>query len=270
MVARTLTQHAAPTTFGAKAAGWLNGVVDAFERLCALRHPHPDRRGRRDMGRHHGAGDAAHRRRRPGGVSTGLVQSTATDLGLDVRLPWHTTRTPVTAAADALRRLHRPLGPDRLGHRHPGPPGDRRTERAGRRGPRRIVVDAAQAKSGVVHSRYGGPPCRHRSWRRPCTPPPRWPTTSGPTAHGMPNGTPYAPWPAATVVAGSQCGELLAGTCGACRSGWPKTSTRQTFSGNNEVIAELAGKAPSATYFGAVDRLIDESLDRAQVALGQR
>ena len=29
MVARTLTQHAAPTTFGAKAAGWLNGVVDA-------------------------------------------------------------------------------------------------------------------------------------------------------------------------------------------------------------------------------------------------
>ena len=39
MVARTLTQHAAPTTFGAKAAGWLNGVVDALERLHELVTP---------------------------------------------------------------------------------------------------------------------------------------------------------------------------------------------------------------------------------------
>ena len=39
MVARTLTQHAAPTTFGVKAAGWLNGVVDAFERVAALTTP---------------------------------------------------------------------------------------------------------------------------------------------------------------------------------------------------------------------------------------
>ncbi|EUA34643.1 lyase family protein [Mycobacterium xenopi 3993] len=39
MVARTLTQHAVPTTFGAKAAGWLNGVVDAYDRLTALTTP---------------------------------------------------------------------------------------------------------------------------------------------------------------------------------------------------------------------------------------
>ncbi|MGV7699720.1 lyase family protein, partial [Mycobacterium kansasii] len=39
MVARTLTQHAAPTTFGAKAAAWLNGVVDAFDRMAALTTP---------------------------------------------------------------------------------------------------------------------------------------------------------------------------------------------------------------------------------------
>src|ERR1700757_2809060 len=39
MVARTLTQHAAPTTFGAKAAGWLTGVVDALEFPDALAPP---------------------------------------------------------------------------------------------------------------------------------------------------------------------------------------------------------------------------------------
>ena len=39
MPGRTLTQHAAPTTFGAKAASWLNGVLDAAERLGALVTP---------------------------------------------------------------------------------------------------------------------------------------------------------------------------------------------------------------------------------------
>ena len=61
MVARTLTQHAAPTTFGAKAAGWLNGVVDAYERLDALEHPGPDRRGGRNVIGHHGVGDTDRR-----------------------------------------------------------------------------------------------------------------------------------------------------------------------------------------------------------------
>ena len=34
--ARTLTQHAVPTTFGLKAAGWLTGVLDAYDDLAAL------------------------------------------------------------------------------------------------------------------------------------------------------------------------------------------------------------------------------------------
>ena len=39
MVARTLTQNAVPTTFGAKAATWCNGVVDAYQQLSALTIP---------------------------------------------------------------------------------------------------------------------------------------------------------------------------------------------------------------------------------------
>ena len=36
MVARTLTQHAVPTTFGLKAAGWLTAVLDAYDGASAL------------------------------------------------------------------------------------------------------------------------------------------------------------------------------------------------------------------------------------------
>ena len=39
MVARTLTQHAVPTTFGLKAAGWLAGVLDAHDELAGLGFP---------------------------------------------------------------------------------------------------------------------------------------------------------------------------------------------------------------------------------------
>ena len=39
MVARTLTQHAVPTTFGLKAAQWLAGVLDAYDDLAALTFP---------------------------------------------------------------------------------------------------------------------------------------------------------------------------------------------------------------------------------------
>lgn len=39
MAGRTLTQHAVPTTFGLKAAGWLSSVRDARTRLAAVRLP---------------------------------------------------------------------------------------------------------------------------------------------------------------------------------------------------------------------------------------
>ncbi len=40
--------------------------------------------------------------------------------------------------------------------------------------------------------------------------------------------------------------------------------------GEQRVIAELAGKAPSGNYFGAGDALIDESLDRAKRIVKER
>ncbi len=69
-----------------------------------------------------------------------------------------------------------------------------------------------------------------------------------------------------TVVAGSQCGELLAGLQ-AHPEKMAENLGRTDVLGEQRAIADLVGKAPSATYFGAVDRLIDESLDRAQRAV---
>ena len=71
-----------------------------------------------------------------------------------------------------------------------------------------------------------------------------------------------------TVVAGSQCGELLLGLdVNPARMAENLAATDVL--GEQRAIAELAGKPPSPTYAGAVDRLIDESLDRARRANGK-
>jgi 3-carboxy-cis,cis-muconate cycloisomerase len=66
-----------------------------------------------------------------------------------------------------------------------------------------------------------------------------------------------------TVVAGSQCSELLAGL-EVHPAQMAKNLGKADVLGEQRVIAELVGKAPSGNYFGAVDALIDESLDRAK------
>jgi 3-carboxy-cis,cis-muconate cycloisomerase len=98
MVARTLTQHAVPTTFGLKAAGWLTGVLDARDALDALVLPAQlgGAAGTRAAWVELAAGapDAL-------GAARGLATVTAATLGLAPGVPWHTVRSPLTRAADA-------------------------------------------------------------------------------------------------------------------------------------------------------------------------
>ena len=80
MVARTLTQHAIPTTFGFRVAAWLTAVLDAYDDLARLRFPAQ-------------LGGAA-------GTRAAMVE-----LGIDPgddTPPWHTTRASVTRIGDAL------------------------------------------------------------------------------------------------------------------------------------------------------------------------
>jgi len=69
-----------------------------------------------------------------------------------------------------------------------------------------------------------------------------------------------------TLVASSQCGELLAGL--QVHAGRMAENLRaEDLLGEQQAIAELAGKEPSPTYYGAIDRLIDESIRRARRAI---
>ena len=80
MVARTLTQHAVPTTFGFRVAAWLTAVLDADDDLAELDFPDQ-------------IGGAA-------GTRAAMVE-----LGRELPpgIPrWHTTRAPVTRLGDAL------------------------------------------------------------------------------------------------------------------------------------------------------------------------
>ncbi|MEU6993854.1 3-carboxy-cis,cis-muconate cycloisomerase [Streptomyces sp. NPDC046465] len=104
MPGRTLTQHAVPTTFGLKAAGWRALVLDARDRVVVVRGGLPVQLGGAagtlaSYGAYGGCGA-------DGGSEVGaeaLVAAFARELSLEAPpLPWHTLRTPVADLASAL------------------------------------------------------------------------------------------------------------------------------------------------------------------------
>ncbi|MFJ6855853.1 3-carboxy-cis,cis-muconate cycloisomerase [Streptomyces sp. NPDC091271] len=96
MPGRTLTQHAVPTTFGLKAAGWRSLVLDARDRVRAVRGALPVQLGG-------AAGTLAAFSADGDGAGQALVAAYARELGLaEPPLPWHTLRTPVADLAGAL------------------------------------------------------------------------------------------------------------------------------------------------------------------------
>lgn len=106
MAGRTLTQHAVPTTFGLKAAGWLSLVLDAIERLEALVLP-------AELAGAAGTLAAYVEYGRLAGVSGGvaLIAPFAEELGLaEPVAPWHTVRTPVLDVGNALQFAAGALG----------------------------------------------------------------------------------------------------------------------------------------------------------------
>ncbi|MGW1087558.1 lyase family protein, partial [Streptomyces sp. NPDC002596] len=100
MAGRTLTQHAVPTTFGLKVAGWRALILDARDRLASVRDSLPAQLGG-------AAGTLAafsafsFEEKSMDGLA--LVAAYARELGLvEPVLPWHTLRTPVADLAGAL------------------------------------------------------------------------------------------------------------------------------------------------------------------------
>ncbi|MER6244489.1 3-carboxy-cis,cis-muconate cycloisomerase [Streptomyces griseorubiginosus] len=96
MPGRTLTQHAVPTTFGLKAAGWRSLVLDARDRALGVRDGLPAQLGG-------AAGTLAAFTAYGAGDPTALAAAFARELGLEAPLvPWHTLRTPVADLAGCL------------------------------------------------------------------------------------------------------------------------------------------------------------------------
>ncbi|WP_416977319.1 3-carboxy-cis,cis-muconate cycloisomerase [Streptomyces sp. T028] len=96
MPGRTLTQHAVPTTFGLKAAGWRSLVLDARDRITAVRESLPAQLGG-------AAGTLAAFTAYGAQDATALPGAYARELGLaEPLLPWHTLRTPVADLAACL------------------------------------------------------------------------------------------------------------------------------------------------------------------------
>lgn len=102
--ARTLTQHAVPTTFGLKAAGWRSLFLDARDRLRTVRGSLPAQLGG-------AAGTLAAFTAYGATDATALPAAYAAELGLKApELPWHTLRTPVAELAGALALTAGALG----------------------------------------------------------------------------------------------------------------------------------------------------------------
>ncbi|NHN56267.1 3-carboxy-cis,cis-muconate cycloisomerase [Calidifontibacter sp. DB0510] len=94
LLARTLTQAAAPTTWGVRASNWLDRILDAVDDLDRLTFPvqYGGAVGTRAAGVELGLP--------PGGPTPVFAET----LGLQAGRPWHTDRAPMTRIADAVAR----------------------------------------------------------------------------------------------------------------------------------------------------------------------
>ncbi|MFE4263124.1 3-carboxy-cis,cis-muconate cycloisomerase [Streptomyces sp. NPDC056883] len=111
MAGRTLTLHAVPTTFGLKAAGWRQLVLDAAERLERVAHGGLPVALGGAAGTLAGYLQYAGEEADPAVVVDRLVAAFAAETGLAVPvLPWHALRTPIADLGAALAHTAAALG----------------------------------------------------------------------------------------------------------------------------------------------------------------
>jgi 3-carboxy-cis,cis-muconate cycloisomerase len=259
VVARTLTQPAVPTTFGAKAAGWLHGLLDADEALAALRWPV-------QLGGAAGTLSAVVELAGVDGARA-LRRSAAEALGLEPSPPWHTRRTPVTrlgdaatTATDAWGRITNDvlaLGRPEVGELRDGSAGGSSTmphkanptlavlvRRAALAAPQLAASLHLAAAEQVDERADGG---WHVEWHT------------------------LALLLRRTAVAAGQTSDLLRGLLvDAARMAARVDDDAEAVLAEQRSMAALTGRPAAATYLGLVDDLVDEALARAADHLGSR
>lgn len=261
MVARTLTQHAVPTTFGLKAAGWLTGVLDAYDDMATLVLPVQVGGAAGTMA---GVVELADHLPDPVGVAHHLSVELAGRLGLTPSTPWHTSRASVTRVGDASVRCTDAWG--RIA-------GD--------------VLVLSRPEIGEVSEGTGGGSSTmpHKSnpvlatlVRRAALTTPQLAATLHQAAAESTDERSPGPWHAEwatlrtlmqhAVIAGDQLTELLRGLrVHADRMGRTLAAAHDDVRAEQRSLADLAGRPPREDYLGATVAFIEAPLARAVAVL---
>lgn len=271
MVGRTLTQHAVPTTFGAVAAGWLDGILDAADLVVDARALLPVQLGgavgtlaaSSELASLRGLDDAPF-------VAAELVTITAEALGLRELRPWHTSRGPVTRTADALVSCT-----DAWGHVATDVATLSRTEIA------ELAEPAAEGRGGSSTMPHKHNPILSVLIRRTAVTAPALASTlhlaSATAGDQRPDGVWHAEWSTLhtlgrrTVVAASQTTELLQGLhVDADRMSATLDHSADDVLAERRVIAELLDEKADpdpTTYLGITVDLVAGAVDRARIFL---
>ena len=263
MVARTLTQHAVPTTFGLKAAGWLTGVLDAYDDVAALVLPVQVGGAAGTMA---GVVELADHLPDPVGVAHQLSVGLAGRLGLTPSTPWHTSRASVTRLGDASVRCTDAWG--RIA-------GD--------------VLVLSRPEIGEVSEGTGGGSSTmpHKSnpvlatlVRRTALTTPQLAATLHQAAAESTDERSPGPWHAEwatlrtllrhAVIAADQVTELLEGLrVHADRMGRTLAAAHEDVRAEQRSMAALTGRPPREDYLGATAALIEAPLARALAVLAE-
>jgi 3-carboxy-cis,cis-muconate cycloisomerase len=263
MVARTLTQHAIPTTFGLKAAGWLTGVLDAYDDLVALTLPVQVGGAAGSMA---GTVELARRSPDPVGVAQRMTQDLAEALGLSQSPPWHTSRATVTRLGDASVRCTDAWG--RIAN---------------------DVLTLSRPEIGELSEASGGGsstmpnkanPVLSALVRRAALTTPQLAATlhlaSAESVDERSAGPWHAEWATLrtllrrTVIAGEQAGELLSGLrVHADRMQRTLTAAEPGVRAEQHSLADLHGDPARDDYSGAASAFVDATLARAATALAR-
>lgn len=254
MPARTLTQPALPSTVGAKVANWLAGVLDAADTLAAVPALPVQAGG--------AAGTLAATTELTGSAAEALALSDAfaAALGLTPAMPWHTTRSAITRACDALVGCC-----DAFAHIA----SDVAT------GSRREIGELTEGRGGgsstMPHKRN---PVLSVLIRRAAVTAPGLGATlhaaSAASVDERSDGGWHAEWATLrtlsrrTVVAASQTTDLLTGLQVDAERAAANLTAAGDLLTEQSVMAEMTGRQARPEYFGATEEIVEAVLQRAR------
>ncbi|OBG35925.1 3-carboxy-cis,cis-muconate cycloisomerase [Mycolicibacter heraklionensis] len=253
MLARTLTQPALPTTVGMKFANWLTGLLDGADCVAALPQLPVQAGG--------AAGTMAAASELAGSPADAVTLSRrlAAALGLADGPPWHTTRSVITRAGDALVTCC-----DAWSHIANDVATNSRPE----------VGELAEGRGGGSSTmpHKNNPVLSVLIRRTALVAPPLAASLHAASAGSIDersDGGWHAEWAALrtlcryTVVAAAQTTDLLAGLVIDTDRAATNLTAAGDLLGEQRAMTELTGKTTRGDYTGAASHLIDAVLQRA-------